>query len=109
MTEKEGEALHAAVKRADLNGIRKALAAGHSANALDSDGLPPLAYLMDHYDCYGFVLTGEMREMIRLLREAGADPSLKGAAAHAIAMARREVSSAIENGDCQRFEALLGW
>ena len=104
---KNDEAVHDAVKRADLKSIRALLAAGVSANVLDSSGMPPLAYVLDHDACIGFVLTEDTTEMIRLLRAAGANPGLNGAGKHLVSMASKAVSSSIESHDRDRLEQLL--
>lgn len=102
------DALNNAVKRADLAAIRQLLAAGISPNALDADGLPPLAYVLDHYQAYGFSLPGETREMIRLLRVAGGHPAPHAARERVMALASSLVSSAAETADLGTLEQLLG-
>ncbi len=103
----DNEALHEAVKRADLGTIRKLLAQGVSANGLDAAGMPPVAYVLDHNLAIGFSLSGETREMIRLLKTAGADFSLKGARAQVLSLASSMVTSAAEMGDLGTLEQLL--
>jgi hypothetical protein len=101
------KALHEAVKRADLKEIRELLAAGVSPNGRDPKGLPPIAYVLYHYDAYGFSLTYEIREMIRLLRDAGADPAVGGAREHVMADAVGNSFSSGEATDCSRQRELL--
>lgn len=101
------EALHDAVKRADLQKIRELLAAGASPNVQDAGGLPPIAYVLEHSYAIGFTLTDETREMIRLLREAGANPHLGGARKYAEYMGSGMVCSAIEAADFSRFMDLM--
>ena len=103
----QGEALHSAVTRADLKTIRQLIAAGASTNALDAAGMPPIAYVLDHYTAYGFVLTPTTREMIQLLRAADADPALGGAREHVISLASSMVMGASETADCGILERLL--
>lgn len=103
----DSEALHEAVKRADLETIRNLLSAGHSPNALDAVGLPPLAYLMDHVDYIGFVLSEPMVAMIRLLRAAGAYPPSERAKRRVMDDAWRCVTSASEANDARMLDGLL--
>jgi len=84
--------LHEAVRRADLAAMRALIAHGADANALGAQGLPPLAYLLHHMNWLGFVLTDDMRELILILAQAGARPSLKGAGELATAEARANVA-----------------
>ena len=99
--------LHEAVKRADLQQIRELLAAGASPNGRDSDGLPPIAYVLEHSYAVGFTLTYETREMIRLLREAGANPGLGGAREYVESFGSSMVSSSAEAADFSTFRSLL--
>lgn len=87
--------------------MRALILQGADPNALDAQGLPPLAYLLCHMDWLGFMLTRDMREMISILAQAGAEPTLKGAGDIAIREAQANVTSAIENMDAQKFADLI--
>lgn len=107
MAEHTSTPLHEAVKRADLAAMRALISQGADVNALDAHGLPALAYLLHHMNWLGFMLTIEMREMISILSQAGAEPTLKGAGEIAIREAQANVTSAIENMEAQKFADLI--
>ncbi len=97
--------LHDAVKRRDLRRLRELLAAGRDPNQLDAEGQPPLRYVLS--DSFGFCLEDATREMIRLLRRAGADPKVANVGASVIKDAHDMVTGASELADASELETLL--
>jgi ankyrin repeat protein len=59
--------IHSAAKRGDVQAVRKFLAEGRDANAIDKDGKPVL----------WMAVRGGNIEVVKLLLDAGADPSLQ--------------------------------